>query len=83
MSNENLTLTLQGMWQYSYPPDMNIPTQLKSDICSTNVPTFCVQCIFWRMCGLHSMKKSICKHESTGLLHQTCQLIQHTQKAVT
>ncbi len=41
----------------------SLPTQLKSDICSTNVPTFCVQCMGWCMCGLHSMKKSICKHE--------------------
>ncbi len=40
-------------------------TQLKSDICSTNVPTFSVRCIRWCMCGLHSMKKSICKHELT------------------
>ncbi len=23
------------------------------DVCSTNVPTFCVCCICWRMCGLH------------------------------
>ncbi len=57
-----------------------IDTQLKSDICSTNVPTFCVQCMVWCMCGQHSMNKSICKHEITGSLPHTYASVYSTHR---